>query len=131
MNEVYLQRLKEDLRLKNYAKNTREDYYRFVVRFLDFTGKDAMDVTYADIRKFVFHMMDNESKKASTINVYTAAVRFFFEYTLGYVWDPKKLPKMKRDRYLPVVLTREQVGMLIDSMDNYKHKAITIRSEGE
>ena len=125
MNEVYLQRLKEDLRLKNYAKNTREDYYRFVVKFLDFTGKDAMSVTYADIRKFVFHMMDNESKKASTINAYTAAIRFFFEYTLGYVWDPKKLPKMKRDRYLPVVLTREQVGMLIDSMDNYKHKAIT------
>ena len=125
MNEVYLQRLKEDLRLKNYAKNTCEDYYRFVVRFLNFTGKDAMSVTYADIRKFVFHMMDNESKKASTINAYTAAIRFFFEYTLGYVWDPKKLPKMKRDRYLPVVLTREQVGMLIDSMDNYKHKAIT------
>ena len=125
MNEIYLQRLKEDLRLKNYAKNTREDYYRFVVRFLDFTRKDAMAVTYADIRKFVFHMMDNESKKASTINTYTAAIRFFFEYTLGYVWDPKKLPKMKRDRYLPVVLTREQVGMLIDSMDNYKHKAIT------
>ena len=125
MNEVYLQRLKEDLRLKNYAKNTCEDYYRFVVRFLNFTRKDAMSVTYADIRKFVFHMMDNESKKASTINAYTAAIRFFFEYTLGYVWDPKKLPKMKRDRYLPVVLTREQVGMLIDSMDNYKHKAIT------
>ena len=70
-------------------------------------------------------MKDNESKKASTINVYTAAIRFFFEYTLGYVWDPKKIPKMKRDRQLPVILTREQVGLLIDSMDNYKHKAIT------
>lgn len=93
MNEIYLQRLKEDLRLKNYAKNTREDYYRFVVRFLDFTRKDAMAVTYADIRKFVFHMMDNESKKASTINTYTAAIRFFFEYTLGYVWDPKSFRK--------------------------------------
>ncbi len=125
MNEIYLQKLQEDLRLKNYAKNTREDYYRFVVRFLDFTGKDAMTITYADIRKFIFHMMDNESKKASTINTYTAAIRFFFEYTLGYVWDPRKIPKMKRDRYLPVILTREQVGMLIDSMDNYKHKAIT------
>ncbi len=32
---------------------------------------------------------------------------------------------MKRDRQLPVVITREQVGQLIDSMDNYKHKAIT------
>lgn len=32
---------------------------------------------------------------------------------------------MKRDRKLPVILTREQVNMLIDSMDNYKHEAIT------
>ena len=85
MNENYLVKLQEDLRLKNFTKNTCEDYYRFTKRFLEFTGKDAMSITYADIRKFIFHMMDNEAKKASTINVYTAALRFFFEYTLGYV----------------------------------------------
>ena len=84
-----------------------------------------MTITYADIRKFIFHMNDTEAKKASTINVYTAAIRFFFEYTLGYVWDSKKIPKMKRDRKLPLVLTREQVNQLIDHMENYKHKAIT------
>ncbi len=84
-----------------------------------------MTITYADIRRFIFHLKDRENKKASTINVYTATIRFFFEYTLGYVWDPKKVPKMKRDRQLPVILTREQVNLLIDSMDNYKHKAIT------
>ncbi|XBX10319.1 tyrosine-type recombinase/integrase [Enterocloster clostridioformis] len=92
---------------------------------MEFTGKEAMSITYADIRRFIFHMKDNELKKASTINVYTAAIRFFFEYTLGYVWDPKKIPKMKRDRQLPVLLTREQFNLLIGSMDNYKHKAIT------
>ena len=125
MNEKYLLRLQDDLRLKNFTQNTCNDYYRFTKRFLEFTGKEAMSITYADIRKFIFHMKDNELKKASTINVYTAAIRFFFEYTLGYVWDSKKIPKMKRDRQLPVILTREQVNLLVDSMDNYKHKAIT------
>ena len=85
MNEKYLLRLQEDLRLKNFTQNTCDDYYRFTTRFLDFTGKEAMSITYADIRRFIFHMKDNELKKASTINVYTAAIRFFFEYTLGYV----------------------------------------------
>ena len=132
MNERYLAKLSEDLRLKNFAKDTCDDYYRFVNRFLEFAGKDAMSITYADIRKFIFHLKDNECKKASTINVYTAAIRFFFEYTLGYVWDPKKIPKMKRDRQLPVILTREQVNLLIDSIKNYKHKAIasTMYSSG-
>lgn len=125
MNEKYLIKLQQDMLLKNFTVGTREDYFCYVKRFLDFTGKEAMSITYADIRKFIFHMKDCECKKASTINVYTAAIRFFFEYTLGYVWDPKKIPKMKRDRKLPVILTREQVNLLIDSMDNYKHKAIT------
>ena len=124
MNEKYLLKLLQDMQLKNFTQNMCTDYFRFVKKFLDFTNKDAMSITYADIRKFIFHLKDHENKKASTINVYTAAIRFF-EYTLGYVWDSKKIPKMKRDRKLPVILTREQVNMLINSMDNYKHKAIT------
>lgn len=125
MNEKYLLKLNQDMMLKNFTSNTCDDYYRFVKRFLEFSGKDALAITYADIRKFIFHMKDVENKKPSTINVYTAAIRFFFEYTLGYVWDPKKIPKMKRDRQLPLILTREQVNLLIDSIENYKHKAIT------
>lgn len=125
MNEKYLLKLQQDMQLKNFTHNTCDDYYRFVKRFLDFTNKDAMSITYADIRKFIFHLKDSENKKASTINVYTAAIRFFFEFTLGYIWDSKKVPKMKRDWKLPVILTREQVNLLINSMDNYKHKAIT------
>lgn len=124
MNEKYLSKLNQDMTLKNFTMSTRQDYYRYVVRFLDFTGKDAMSITYADIRRFIFYMADAQERKASTINCYTAAIRFFFEYTLGYVWDSKKIPKMKRDRQLPVVLSREQVFLLIDSMENYKHKAI-------
>ena len=92
MNEKYLFKLLQDMQLKNFTSNTCEDYYRFVKRFLDFTNKDAMSITYADIRKFIFYMKDHENKKASTINVYTAAIRFFFEYTLGYV-IPKKYQK--------------------------------------
>lgn len=79
--------------LKNFTPGTHEDYYRYVKRFLDFTNKEAMTITYADIRRFIFHLKDYENKKASTINVYTAAIRFFFEYTLGYAWDSKKSQK--------------------------------------
>lgn len=131
-NEQYLFKMQQDMRLKNFTKNTCDDYYLFVRRFLEFADKEAMAITYADIRAFIFHMQDAEKKKPSTINVYTAAIRFFFEYTLGYAWDSKKIPKMKRDRQLPVILTREQVNLLIDSMENYKHKAIaaTMYSSG-
>lgn len=79
--------MQQDIHLKNFTKGTSHDYYRFVEKFLDFTHKKNMTITYADIRRFIFHLKDIENKKASTISVYTAAIRFFFEYTLGYVWD--------------------------------------------
>lgn len=125
MNKKYLSKLWQDMRLKNFTHNTCNDYYGFVRRFLDFTGKEASCVTYEDVRRFMLFMKDAEGRKASTINAYTAAIRFFFEYTLGYVWDSRQIPKMKRDRQLPVILTREQANLLIESMDNYKHKAMT------
>ena len=65
MNKKYLVKLQEDLRLKNYTKNTCDDYYRFVVRFLDFVGKDAMSISYADIRRFIFYLQDEEHKMPS------------------------------------------------------------------
>lgn len=63
MNEKYLLKLQQDMLLKNFTPNTCEDYYRFVKRFLDFANKDAMSITYADIRKFIFYMKDAENKK--------------------------------------------------------------------
>ena len=110
--------------LKNFTQSTMDGYYTYVRIFLDFIHKDAMQATYADIRRFIFFLKDIQNKMPSTINCYTAALKFFFEYTLGYHWDSKKVPKMKRDRKLPTILTREEVNRLIESYDNLKHKAI-------
>ncbi len=38
MNEKYLRKLQQDMLLKNFTPGTREDYYRYVKRFLDFTN---------------------------------------------------------------------------------------------
>lgn len=124
MNEHYIMKFLQDMALKNFTTSTAENYHRFLRHFLSFVSKEAMSITYADIRRYIFHMKDTENKKASTINCHTAAIQFFFEHTLGYTWDSKKIPKMKRDRQLPAVLSKEQVLLLIDSTENYKHKAM-------
>ena len=41
------------------------------------------------------------------------------------MYGTQKIPKMKCDRQFPVILTRKQVNLLIDSMVNDKHKVIT------
>jgi len=132
MNQKYLDKLVLDMALKNFTQSTIDGYFTYIRIFLEFIQKDAMQATYSDIRTFVFYLKDQQNKMPSTINCYTAALKFFFEYTLGYQWDAKKVPKMKRDRKIPVILSKEEVSTLIDSYDNLKHKAIvsTMYSSG-
>lgn len=124
MNERYIMKFLQDMALRNFTPSTVTTYHGSLVHFLSFISKEATSITYADIRRYIFHLRDVENKKPSTINCHTATIQFFFEYTLGYTWNPKKVPKMKRDRQLPVVLSREQVLYLIDATKNYKHKAM-------
>lgn len=132
MNQKYLDKLLLDMTLKNFTQSTMEGYHCYVRIFLEYIHKDAMLATYTDIRKFIFYLKDQGGKMPSTINCYTAALKFFFEYTLGFQWNSKKVPKMKRDKKLPVILSREEVNFLIDSFDNLKHKAMvsTMYSSG-
>jgi len=132
MDQKYLDKLMLDMKLKNFTPSTMEGYHTYVRIFLEFIRKDAMQATYSDIRRFVFYLKDQQNKMPSTINCYTAALKFFFEYTLEYQWNAKKVPKMKRDRKIPVILSREEVDALIDSYDNLKHKAMvsTMYSSG-
>ena len=62
MNEKYLFKLLQDMQLKNFTSNTCEDYYRFVKRFLDFTNKDAMSITYYSV-SLIFSVSATSTKK--------------------------------------------------------------------
>ena len=93
MNEKYLFKLLQDMQLKNFTSSTCEDYYCFVKRFLDFTNKDAMSITYADIRRFIFHMKDNENKKLlQSMSILRRSV-FSLNTHSDMYGIPKKYPK--------------------------------------
>ena len=58
------------------------------------------------------------------MNSYSAAIRFLFAVTLNRTLNYLQIPRQKKRKTLPEVLTREEVFSIIESCENIKHKAI-------
>ena len=59
-----------------------------------------------------------------TYNHYHSGIRFFYKKVLKMNWDDEDIPRMKRDRKLPTVLTKAEISAILDATPNLKHKAM-------
>jgi len=62
-----------------------------------------------DIQQYILYLKREKGFSAGTINNYISAIRFFYTYVLGKVWNPQKIPRMKRRAHFPVIPPREDV----------------------
>ena len=89
---------------------------------MNHTAKDIDALTTDDVDIFL------TEKKLSgispeTYNHYHSGIRFFYKKILKN-WDDDDIPRMKRDRKLPTVLTKAEISAILDATPNLKHKAM-------
>jgi integrase len=53
-----------------------------------------------------------------------SALKFFYEKTLGRTWNMTEIPRLKRTKKLPVVLSRDEIKQLLAVTSNLKFKAM-------
>src|SRR6202021_1860036 len=83
-------RMIEDMTVRNFVEETRNNYIRHVRTFTTFLGRAPDTAAPEDLRLFQLHQTQI-GVRASSINGSVAALRFFFTVTL----DP---PEMARPR---------------------------------
>lgn len=116
---------------RNLRESTIQLYCHDVGYFLRCTGKPVSDLTIDDVDSFLTWKR-LEGRSPETYNHYHSAIRFFYKKILKMNWDDDDIPRMKRDRSLPSVLTRQEINAIIDATKNLKHKAMisTMYSSG-
>ena len=74
----------------------------------------------------------DEGLKATTLNLYNSAIRFFYRNVLHILWDDITIPRMILEHKLPTVLTIDEIDRLLDAVDDIKYKAMfaTMYSSG-
>jgi integrase/recombinase XerD len=116
------QRMIDDMTARRFTEDTQRDYVRNVRNFTAFLGRSPDTATREDLRRFQLHMAQQQIG-ASTINSAIAALRFFFNVTLERPDLVRPLRTVTEPRRAPVVLSQEEVALLLQAAPGLKYKA--------
>ena len=131
MYEDIFAQIRQEAEKRNLKDSTIDAYCNSVSYFLRTVDKDITTLSTDDVDSFL------TEKRLSgiapqTYNHYFSSIRFFYKRILKMNWDDEDIPRMKLDRSLPTVLSRDEMQRIIDATPNLKHKAIiaTMYSSG-
>jgi len=107
------------LRLLHYSIRTEETYIQWIKRFIFFHNKrHPKEMGEKEVRSFLTHLAVDKHVSASTQNQALSAILFLYkrvlEVELEWIDD---VVRAKRPKYLPVVLSRDEVKKLLNVMN--------------
>ncbi|MFZ5721967.1 MAG: tyrosine-type recombinase/integrase [Pseudomonadota bacterium] len=116
-------RLVEDMLIRGYSDGTQRDYVRAVEDFTNFLGGPPGFADVEDLRRYQLHLAVSGASPAKMNSVVTG-LRFFFKVTLGVTGLGERLARVRQEDRLPVVLSPEEVALLLHCVPNLKHRLI-------
>jgi len=119
-----LKKLEIELKIRGFTLKTIQAYLYHNQKFLNFIKKDATAITTDDIKSYLAFLMSEKKLKPSSICLIISALKFFYEEILKKkeLFLDVKPPKLEKK--LPEALTKEEVKILIDALENPKHKLL-------
>jgi len=118
------QRMLEDLRIRNYAPTTVDCYVRSVAEFARHFGQSPDRLGPEEIRQWQLHLLNEKKVKRSTFVQAVCGLRFFYRTTLNRAVDIERIRCPRREKKLPIILSKEEVKALLTAPKNLGHRAI-------
>jgi site-specific recombinase XerD len=107
-------RMIEDMSVRKFSEKTQQDYIRHVENFAKFLGRSPERATAEDLRRYQVHQTQT-GVQPPTVNSSAVALRFLLTVTLGRANLAAQLTRVHYPRKLPRVLSRDDVGRLIEA----------------
>ena len=116
--------MKKNMELRGFSPKTQYAYLNHIRHFQDFFEQPLESMGTNEIRDFLHYCITKKKVSRSYVNTTYSTLRFMYETTLGRHWDIKQIPRVKRDKRLPVALAQDEVQRLFAVTTNLKHKAM-------
>jgi integrase/recombinase XerD len=123
-------RMREELVRRSFSPSATRTYLHAVKAFQEMVDKPLEEAGPDDLRRYHVHLIEEGRLANATIVLRISALRFLYLRVLKRRDMKEDLPYPKRQKKLPVVLSPEEVGRLIDSAKNLFHRAMLMTLYG-
>jgi integrase/recombinase XerD len=124
--EQVLLRLREDIQLRGLSKHTLESYTINARIFIEYCNRPIDQLDEYDIRNFLWYLIDEKKSSPGTVNTYSAAIRFLFAVTFNRTLNYLQIPRQKKRKAYPEVLTKEEVSSILENCNNINTKLCSV-----
>jgi integrase/recombinase XerD len=113
--------LQQEMALAGFARKTQEAYLQALGSLVRHAGAPA-DLTDGDLRRYFIHLVDDRKLARATVKVHLCGLSFLYRRVLGRTFSIGKDILPRKEKRLPVVLTRGEVGQLLDLVRQRAHR---------
>jgi integrase/recombinase XerD len=110
------ERMRQDLQLAGLSERTQEAYLRSVRQLATHFGKPPDQVSEPELRQYILHLKNDRHFAPASLKIAFYGIRFFFRTTVPRDWVTLRQLRIPKQNTLPVVLSRDEVRRLIDSV---------------
>jgi len=111
--------LNSEIKIRHYSPKTLKSYRSWTRHFQTFTkSKDYQSLTQQDVIEFLSHLAVVKQVSASSQNQAFNALLFLYKHVLKKEFgEIKGVARAKRRPYIPVVLSREEIELIVEHLD--------------
>lgn len=114
--------LQRELIIRGFSPKTVKSYLYFNIELLKNANKYADEINTNDIKEYLLYLR-NRKLANSTMNTAYNAIKFYYSKILRRkFFIGKDLVRVKKEQKIPVVLSKEEIGLILGSVNNVKHK---------
>lgn len=114
----------EYMQLKGYSPRTIKCYVNMAAAYARHFGKSPELTDCEDVRLYMLYLLEERGCSMSHLSQAYSALKVLFVKVLGRDGCGDKIPRPKRARTLPAVMSVEEVERLIRSLGNIKHRTM-------
>ena len=116
--------LERELKIRGFSPRTIKAYIYYTKELANFSRKNYNSININDIKDYLANLKEKDLS-GSTLNCAYSALRFYFSIILRRkFFINKEVKRSKKEKKLPCVLTKDEVGRILASINNVKHKLI-------
>lgn len=123
-----LQKIEKEMRLRNYSRKTVKSYMLCLNDYFKFIKIVRKDPDINLIKSYLLQKQD-KNQAPQTINLHLNAIKYFYREVYKSK-DSINIKFSKTSKKLPIILSREEIKKIINSIDNIKHRLLISLSYG-
>ena len=121
------QRMIEDMKLRGLASNTQALYLHAITALAKHYRRRPDQITQEQIKDYLLYLTETKGYAKSTFKVHLFAIKFMYQKTLGRDWRLLQLARVRADKKLPIILSRDEVWELLDRVRRPEaHMSLTL-----